>query len=248
MARERYLHGAGEETIHNHEITADTGREKAENWWFYHKNKLIVLLLAAAMLFSIFYSIFSKEKPDYTVAMLTSFTMPTNGVEELERCLEEYADDRNGDGKVVVHVETYVFSGKEATSEQQYQQEQAAMARFSVDTTLNDSMLFLHDATAFELFKPDFEGFFQYKDGSPMPSGATDFENAMTDWAEIPALASFVPQTADSDDAFSGEGLSLLYDRLRLSVRTNEGADFDDETQRYYEASLALKDHLFAGG
>lgn len=248
MARERYLHGAGEETIHSNEITTDTGREKAENWWFYHKNRLIVLLLAGAMLFSIFYSIFSKVKPDYTVAMLTSFTMPTNGVEELERCLQEYADDRNGDGKVVVHVETYVFSGKEAASEQQYQQEQAAMARFSVDTTFNDSMLFLHDATAFKIFEPDFDGFFQYNDGAPMPAGATDFENAMTDWADIPALASFEPQMADADDAFTGEGLSVLYGRLRLSVRTDSGAEFDDETRQYYEDSLALKDRLFAGG
>lgn len=247
MARERYLHGAGEETIHKNEITADTGREKAENWWFYYKNHLIILLLVAAMLFSIFYSIFSKEKPDYTVAMITSFTMPSNGVNELERRLEEYADDRNGDGKVVVQIETYVFSGKEAVSEQQYQQEQAAMARLSVDTTLNDSMIFLHDATAFELFKEDFDGFFQYNNGAPMPAGAKDCENAMTDWAEIPALAFFVPQMAGEDDSFTGEGLSLLYERLRLSVRTDAGADFDEKTQKYYEDSMALKDRLFAG-
>lgn len=244
MARERYLHNAGEDTIHANVISADTGKEKVENWWFHYKTKLIAGLLMAAMLFSIFYSVFSKEKPDYTVAMITSFTMPTHGVNELRRCLEQYGEDRNGDGKVIVHVETYVFSGKEATSEQQYQQEQAAMARLSVDISLNDSMIFLHDDTAFRLFEPDFDGFFQYKDGTPMPAGATDFENAMTDWSEFPALSSFVPLEEDSTDSFPSEGLPILYQRLRLSFRTDAGAEFDEETQSYYEACRELFEKL----
>ena len=248
MAREWLLHDAGEDTIHQNYITPQTGKEKAENWWFHHKVKVITGILAAAMLFSIFFSIFSKEKVDYTVFLVTSFTMPTTGVNELERRLEEYADDRNGDGKVVVHVETYVFSGDMATSSTQYQQEQAALARFSVDLSLNDSMLVLHDDAAFNLFAPDcFDRFFQYNDGTPIPEGAKDFENAMRSWDEVPGFASFVPEVPVGDEAFSSDSLLYLYRRLRLSVRTDAGADFDEKTQQYYEDSMALKDRLLAG-
>ena len=248
MAREWLLRDAGEDTIHQNIITPQTGKEKAENWWFHYKTKLLVGVLAAAMLFSIFFSIFSKEKPDYTVFLVTSFTMPTTGVEQLERCFEEYADDRNGDGKVTVRVETYVFSDKMAESPQQFQQEQAALARFSVDTTLNDSMLVLHDETAFGIFAPDlFDRVFQYNDGTPIPEGATDFENAMINWEDVPAFASFDPKMQIDDKAYSSDTLLQLFKRLRLSVRTDKGADFDEKTQQYYNDSMALKDRLLAG-
>ena len=248
MAREWLLRDAGEDTIHQNYITPQTGKEKAENWWFHHRVKVITGIVAAAMLFSIFFSIFSKEKADYTVFLVTSYTMPTDGVNELRRCFEQYADDRNGDGKVVVHVETYVFSDKMTESQQQFQQEQAALARFSVDLSLNDSMLVFHDDTAFQVFAPDcFDRFFQYNDGTPIPEGATDFENAMIAWEDIPGLASFVPQMMYGDMMVRSDSFNFLYRQLRLSVRTDVGADFDEKTQQYYEDSMAFKDRLFAG-
>lgn len=240
MARERYLHNAGEDTIHTREITPNTPQEKAENWWFYHKTPLLILFIAALVVFSIFYSIFSKVKPDYTISLITSYSMPENGIDELERCFAQYADDRNGDGKVVVSVAVYTFSGGEITSQEQYQKEQADLAKLSVDVATNDSMIFLHDEAAFESVKDDFIGFFSYRDGTAMPADADDFENTMIDWEEVPALASFEPEMSDESDAFTGDGLTVLYQRLRLSVRSDEGANFDEKTQSYYDDSIAL--------
>ena len=42
MARERYLLGAGEDTIHSGVIELKTAKDKRANWWFYHKNHLII--------------------------------------------------------------------------------------------------------------------------------------------------------------------------------------------------------------
>lgn len=246
MARERYLLDAGEETIHSGQITPETGREKAENWWFHYRNKLIVLVLSIAVVTSIVYSVTSKVEPDYTIAVVTSFTMPENGVEQLEQCFEQYADDRNGDGKIKVEVSHYTLSGKEASSEEQYQKEQADISRLSVDIALNDSMIFLHDTAGFSVISEDLSnGFFQYTDGTPMPDGNEDFENAMTAWKDVPALEKFSPQMADESDAFTGDELSVLFHRLRLSLRTDAGCEFDEETQSYYDDCMTLAAKLF---
>lgn len=248
MARERYLMDGGEETIHSGQITPETGKEKAENWWFHHRGQLIVSALFVAMVISIAYSILSKVEPDYTIAVVTSFTMPDNGVEELERCFEQYADDRNGDGKIKVEIAHYTFSGQEASSEEQYQKEQADISRLSVDIALNDSMIFLHDETGFKAISEDLSnGFFQYNDGTPMPDGAEDFENAMTDWESVPALAAFEPEAEGTNGGFDGNELQVLFNRLRLTLRTDEGMDFDEETEAYYQDSMQLAAKLFEG-
>ena len=110
MARERYLHNAGEDTIHSNEIKLVTAKDKRKNWWYYHKFHLLIGIIAAALVGNFIYSIATKVEPDYTIALLTSYSMPQNGVTQLEECIAPYADDRNGDGKVVVQVSNYVFS------------------------------------------------------------------------------------------------------------------------------------------
>lgn len=54
-----------------------------------------------ALLGGFIHSMATKVDPDYTIGLLTSFTMPETGVQQLEECIAAYADDRNGDGKVV---------------------------------------------------------------------------------------------------------------------------------------------------
>lgn len=246
MARERYLMDGGEETIHSGQITPETGKEKAENWWFHHRVQVITTVLFVAMVISIAYSILSKVEPDYTIALVTSFTMPDNGVDELERCFEQFADDRNGDGKIKVEVAHYTFSGQEASSEEQYQKEQADISRLSVDIALNDSMIFLHDTAGFKVIQDDLsDGFFQYSDGTPMPNGAEDFENAMVNWEDVPALAAFEPEGEGTNAGFTGEDLDVLFHRLRLTLRTDEGMSFDEETQAYYNDCMTLAEKLF---
>lgn len=248
MARERYLVNAGEDTIHKNEIKPETPREKRQNWWFYHKGHVIGCVVAAAVLFSIIYSIVSKVEPDYTVALLTSYSMPSVGTDELERCISAYADDRNGDGKVVVSVVNYTFSSTTAATPEMAQQQQAELTKFVADCTANDSMIFLHDESAFSALENNFEGFFRYNDGTSMPENAHDFTNAMRPWTDFTAFSEFVPETGE-DTNFTGEILTELFQKLRVSVRASEGSSIEkkEKYMKYYEDCLELYSRLESG-
>ena len=248
MARERLLVNAGEDTIHTNVIRAETAEEKRKNWWYYHKGHVIILLVVCALAASFLYSIFGKTKADYTVAVMTPYTMPENGREELERVLAEYADDRNGDGQVVVDAVCYVFSTTVPSSSEALQQQQAAVARFAGDILSNDSMIFIHSKEAFEFMKADLGGLFRYTDGSFMPDDATDFENAMLPWSDFQALSSFVPVTGE-DNAFNSEGLLQLYNELRLSFRQAEGTSIakSEKDMAYYRDCEAFYQRLLIG-
>lgn len=248
MARERYLLNAGEDTIHKNEIKPETPQQKRQNWWFYHKGHVVICVIAAAVLFSLIYTFVSRVDPDYTVAVMTSYSMPSVGVEELERCITSYADDRNGDGKVVVRVMDYTISSTAPTSSEAMQQQQAELTRFIGDCAANDSMIFLHDESAFTSLEENFEGFFQYNDGTPMPDGAEDYENAMRPWSDFAAFSEFVPET-DEDETFTSEILTELFGKLRVSVRAAEGSSIEkkEKYMKYYEDSLALYSRLESG-
>lgn len=248
MARERYLIDGGEDTIHANVITADTPKEKRQNWWYYHKLHVWIGLIAAAIVGSIIYSIASKVQPDYTVALMTTYNMPENGMRELKRCLTEYADDRNGDGKVEVHVMNYVFSGRMPNSSDQYNEQQASVTRFVADISMNDSMIFLHDENSFLQFEEDFKGFFLYTDGSDMPAEAEDFENAMRPWGELKAFSEFRPETLE-DETFSADDLSELFGKLRVSFRSKTGTSIEhkEKDTAYWQDSMEYYKRLEAG-
>lgn len=241
MAREILLHDAGEDTIHANEIKLVTPQQKRRNWWYYHRTPLIVGILAFALVFSLVYSIVSKVKPDYTIALLTSYSMPESGTSELERCIAAYADDRNGDGQVKILVSNYVFSSTAAATAEEAQQREAEMVRFVADCTTNESIIFLHDEEAFDCLKDNFEGVFQYNDGTAMPDDAKDYENAMRPISEFRAFSEFQPVT-EADDPFTPDILRQLYDKLRVSLRTAEGSSIErsEKDMAYYEDSLKL--------
>lgn len=246
MARERYLHNAGEDTIHANEIKLVTAKDKRKNWWYYHKFHLLIGIIAVALVGNFIYSIATKVDPDYTIALLTSYSMPENGLTQLEECITPYADDRNGDGKVVVRVSNYVFS--QDTSD--YTQQEASLVRFIADANENQSIIYLHDEDGFNALatSDNLEGFFQYNDGTAMPQGADDFENAMVSWEEVKAFDEFVPQTTEGD-LYDSDILQELYGRLRVSLRAAEGSSIekDEKDLEYYDDCLALFQRLKDG-
>lgn len=247
MARERYLLGAGEDTIHSGAIVPETAREKRANWWFYHKTHLFVALIMAGVLVSLVYSIVSQVEPDYTIGLITSYIMPDEAQEQMEAHIAQYGDDRNGDGQVVVQINNYVFPS-ELNTTTDYQSIQANMTRFAGDTALNDCMIYFHDEGGFDSVRENFNGFFQYNDGSPMPEEAADYENAMRAWDELRGFDDFEPELSGMNN-WTPEILLKLCGRLRFSVRTDEGAKFsqDEKQMAYYQDSLELLDRLLSG-
>ena len=245
MARERYLLGAGEDTIHSDVIELKTAKDKRANWWFYHRNHLIFGIIIAAILFSLVYSIASKVEPDYSIALITSYQLPEDVLAAMEAHIAPYADDRNGDGRVVVQMNNYVFG--DVASSNDYQAQQASYARFAGDASLGSCVIYMHDPAGFSSLEGDFPGFFQYNDGSPMPDTAHDYENAMRPWSDFAGLADFASST--SLEKWTPEVLEELCGKLRVSVRTTVDSNLgsSDKLMAYYEDSIALLDRLEQG-
>ena len=225
MARERYLLNAGEDTIHDNEIKLVTAKDKRKNWWYYHKRHLLVGIIAAAMVGSLIYSLVSQVEPDYTIGLLTSYSMPDVGKQQLESCIANY-----------------VFSDSDTID---YQIQQASVVRFMGEASTNEAMIYLHDEVAFNSLEDSFDGFFQYNDGTAMPEDAKDYENAMVSWNDLKGFAEFVPQTTE-EDSYDAEVLTELFGRLRVSVRAAEGSSIEkkEKDMEYHSASLALLERI----
>lgn len=246
MARERYLLGAQEDTIHTGVIELKTAREKRKNWWYYHKGYLLIGLIVAVIAASWIYSAFFRPKPDYSFGLVTSFSVPAEVRESLEKHIAQYADDRNGDGQVMVTVNSYIFG--DTLSSNDYQAVQAAFTRFAGDATMGTNIIYFHDEDGLLALEDSLQGFFQYNNGETMPEEAKDFENAMRPWSDFAGLAEFKAEGSELSN-WTPEVVQELCGRLRVSVRAKDGSNIEKEDKllKYYDDSLALLDRLERG-
>jgi len=245
MAWERYLLNVGEDSIHTGVIELKTRKDKWKNWWYYNKRILLFATILAVVVFSWIYAVVTNVEPDYTIGMITSFHVPSEVRETLEEYLEPFCDDRNGDGKVTVCVNSYVFG--DTSTNQDYQMLQAAYARFAGDASLGSCMIYIHDQDGTDALGDVLEGFFMYNDGTPMEEGAMDFENASRPWSDFAGLADF---TADGSDLsnWTPQVVQELCKRLSISIRTTEGAvEKDQELTAYHQDSVKLLERLETG-
>lgn len=246
MARERYLLGAEEDTIHTGVIELKTAKEKRKNWWYYYKGYVLIALIVALVAGSWIHSAFFRPKADYSIGLLTSFSVPTEVMESLEEHIAQYADDRNGDGKVMVTVNSYIFG--DALSSNDYQAVQAAFTRFAGDATMGANIIYFHDEDGLLALEDSLQGFFQYNGGGTMPEDAKDFENAFRPWGSFAGLADFKAEGSELSN-WTPEVVQELCGRLRVSVRAKEGSNIekDEKLVQYYHDSLALLDRLESG-
>lgn len=245
MARERYLVGAGEESIHQ-DVAPLSKNDARKNWWHYHKFIVLGIIVAALLVFSFVYSIVTQVKPDYQIAFLTSYSLPDELMDEMEGYIAEYCDDRNGDGQVVVSINTYVLGNPSGgNSSEDATALQAAVARFTADCTTAESIIFIHDEDSFNyILQMGMEGFFSYNTGEAMPDEATDYENAIQGWSDVAALAAFTPTSVDSEVA-SPEDIKIILERYRVSIRTDSPSiQKDEKLTAYYEDSVELYERL----
>lgn len=115
-------------------------KEKWKNWWWYHK---VHVLIAAAAVAVVLYSVLPgllTPKPDYGVAVVTSVRLPDETYDALKERIREAADDRNGDGKVVIELNWYLPDLSGTTEGTQNYQE---ASRLDADLVGKISDLFL---------------------------------------------------------------------------------------------------------
>jgi hypothetical protein len=246
MARERYLLGTEGDTIHDNQIVLETKSDIRKNWWYYHKSMIIVGVIIGAIIFSIVHSVVSKVKPDYQIAFMTSVTWSEEMLTDFENYLVEFADDRNNDGRVVVALNAYMLdSSRDTTIDPQILQ--ASMVRFTTDCMVGDSMIFIHDETAFSsAVENGLDGFFLYNGGEEMAGDAKDFENTWINWSEVKAAENYEVADIDTEGGYvSAEDLKVFFQRYRFSFRGEpSGAEKKEELKSYYEDSKMLYKRL----
>jgi len=235
MARERYLLNDEESTIHANQIVPTTAKEKRQNWWFHNKVKVIAGVLIGACLFSLIWSVVSKENPDYSVMMMTGYGVPSELMDDLEEHFEAYAEDLNGDGDVVVAIQHCCFN---TTSSSSYQaaELQAAFVRFAADAGAGDSMLFIYDdVSKAYLSQNDMEGFFG-------PFGDVTEEYVL--WSDLESLKKLTIERYEKEGA-ALDSVQKVLGELKVSVRTQEGAAFEKEEKiTYREETIEFFDRL----
>ena len=236
MANELYPRGAGESL---EEIGAQGKGKKWKNWWMRYRIHLLLVVVALILLGSLLFPLLRRAVPDYRVGLITSYTMPSEGVDQLEEVLARYADDRNGDGEVLVSVSTYNFPSSVDT-----QRRENILMRLEADCASNEVQVFFYEEAGFQEAQDALKGLLQYNDGTLMGEDATDFENARLSWNDYAGLASFEPQPT-SDGTYTSDMLTNLYTQLWVSVRSSESRiPLNDQEQQYYHGCLDMLERL----
>ncbi len=84
-------------------------RKKLKNWWWYHR---VHVAVSAAVLAVLLYSTLPgllAPKPDYALAVAALQPLPQETLDAVRQVLLGFADDANGDGRVIVDLHPYTL-------------------------------------------------------------------------------------------------------------------------------------------
>lgn len=238
MARERYLLDNEESTIHANQIVPTTAKEKRANWWYHYKGKLIAGVILGAVLISLIWTMLDRENPDYKVMIATQYEVPQTLIYDLEDHFAQYADDRNGDGKIEVSVENCMFDTV-STDSYAVTELQSAFVRFAADAGAGESMIFIYDDPSYEFLSQDgMDGFFGPVD---------DTDNEYYLWGNLVSLSQLELDQYSAEGATS-EGVQRIFSTLKIAVRSEQGDAFlNDEMKQYRLDSIEMYKRMMDG-
>ena len=141
-----------------------TKTEKAANWWHYHWGIVVIVVLCAFFGIWIIKDTVFQTRPDVQIAYVGTHDLPADTVTALQDALTPFCEDTNGDGKVVVQVDTYnVDFDADNVNTDAYNQ-MAGVTRLSAELSSGGKtyIFLLEDPAAFE----SSTGALQYLDGT----------------------------------------------------------------------------------
>lgn len=223
-----------------HEMTP---REKRANFWHYNKWYFLIGAVVAALLAWFIYDLVSQVEPDYTVGLMSEVMLPDSATETLEQSFAAFADDRNGDGRIVVSVEQYTFSADPNSAADPYTQ-MASTTRLVSDAQNGVCMIYLVQTDCAEAYQNLYH-LCAYNDGEEPPEGGPyDAERFGYRWGDCPVLTSL--ELGDYTATYSTETGSLQ--ELMRSFSIFRRLKGDSEKQyAMYDASMRLFDAWTAG-
>ncbi len=85
-------------------------KQKLENFWHYNKWFVIGGVLGVFVVGAFLSETLFATKPDYSIGYITTKYIPSEMLDSMEQAITLNADDRNGDGEVLVHLNYYYLS------------------------------------------------------------------------------------------------------------------------------------------
>ena len=127
-----------------------TPKEKLANFWTYHWKLILVILGVAA--FVVIGVVSMLVQPNYDTSILVAtagkrIRIDTPVIVALQRKLEEYGRDVNGDGQVRILLDVIDYPSSEFS-----QSNMAEDVRLTAELQAGDSQLYLFDKTIYERF------------------------------------------------------------------------------------------------
>ena len=78
-----------------------------KTWWWYHKLHVLLAVAALAVALYSFLPQLLAPKPDYSLAFVSIQGLPEEQIAALRERVASLADDRNGDGRVLIETALY---------------------------------------------------------------------------------------------------------------------------------------------
>ena len=182
-----------------------TKKEKAANWWHYHWMAVVVAVLVVVFGVWIIKDTVFQTRPDVQVAYVGTSDLPTDTVTALQDALTPFCSDLNGDGKVVVQVDSYTVDFDAANENTDAYYQMAGVTRLSAELSSGGKtyIFLLEDPEGFEAQT----GALQYLDGTVPDDPETtdaDWREMVYRWTDCPVLTGL--------DLGCYEGLTLMDD------------------------------------
>ena len=223
-----------------------TKQENAANWWHYHWMWVVIGVVAVLLAAWIIKDTVFQTRPDVQIAYVGLHDLPADTVTALQDALTPYCTDVNGDGKVVVQVDSYTvdFDAENTSTDAYYQM--AGVTRLSAELASGGKtyIFLLEDPEGFEKST----GVLQYLDGTVPDDPETadpDWREMVYRWTDCPVLTGLELGSYDGytlmDDA-TGTNQSVL-EHLYVGRR----GVWDEKQAENYAHCAALWDALTAG-
>ena len=198
-----------------------TKKEKAANWWHYHWMAVVVAVLVVVFGVWIIKDTVFQTRPDVQVAYVGTSDLPTDTVTALQDALTPFCSDLNGDGKVVVQVDSYTVDFDAANESTDAYYQMAGVTRLSAELSSGGKtyIFLLEDPEGFETQT----GALQYLDGTVPDDPETtdaDWREMVYRWTDCPVLAGLDLGDYASDAVQSESGSSQeLMSRYYIGIR-----------------------------
>ena len=223
-----------------------TKKEKAANWWHYHWMAVVVAVLVVMFGVWIIKDTVFQTRPDVQVAYVGTSDLPTDTVTALQDALTPFCSDLNGDGKVVVQVDSYTVDFDAANESTDAYYQMAGVTRLSAELSSGGKtyIFLLEDPEGFEAQT----GALQYLDGTVPDDPETtdaDWREMVYRWTDCPVLTGL--------DLGSYEGLTLMDDvtgtnqSVLAHLYVGRRGVWDEKQVPTYEGCAELWDTLTAG-